>query len=53
MQEFLTSLGIAVAGKTLDELLPETVNVGVSFDIILRDGERGPIANVRKLRART
>jgi len=53
MQEFLASLGIAVQGKTLDELLPETVNVGVQFDVVLRDGERGPIANVRKLRART
>jgi hypothetical protein len=52
MQEFLRSLGITVDDKTFDEVLPETVGAQVTFDIVLRDGERGAIANVRKLRAR-
>jgi hypothetical protein len=52
MQEFLASLGIAVAGKTLDQCLPETIGTSVMFEVVHKTGERGTIANVRKLRAR-
>jgi len=52
LQELLKALGLDVAGKTFDELLPQTIGTSVMFDIVHRVGERGTIANVRKLRAR-
>lgn len=53
MQEFLRSLGVPIEGKTLDSALPETVGAQVTYDVVLREGERGPIVNVRRVRART
>lgn len=52
MQEFLASLGIPIAGKNLDQALPETLGTSVMFEVVHKTGERGTIANVRKLRAR-
>ena len=52
LQEFLSSLGISVAGKTFDETLPDTIGAQVMYEIVHKTGERGTIANVRKLRAR-
>jgi hypothetical protein len=52
MQEFLRSLGLNIEDRVLDEVLPEVIGAQVSFDLILRDGDKGPIPNVRKLRAR-
>jgi hypothetical protein len=54
MQEFLRSLGVDLAThNTLDTALPETVGATVEYNVVLKDGERGPIVNIRRLRART
>lgn len=53
IQELLRSLGIPLDGtKDLHELLPETINAQVSYDVVHKDGERGTIVNTRRLRAR-
>ena len=52
MQEFLKGLGLQVAGKTLDQVLPDTIGCHVMFFLEHREGERGTLTNVRKLRAK-
>lgn len=52
MQEFLRALGIDVSGKTLEQALPDTIGAQVMFEVVHKTTERGPIANIRKLRAR-
>ena len=52
MQEMLRSMGIDVSGRSLNEALPDTVGMQVTYNIVQREGERGPILNVRKMRAR-
>ena len=52
LQELLRSLGIDIAGKDFDQALPETLGASVSYDVVQKDGERGPIINIRRLRAR-
>jgi hypothetical protein len=50
MQELLRGLGIDIAGKDLDEALPNVVGASVQYNVVHRDGERGTIVNIRKLR---
>jgi hypothetical protein len=50
MQEFLRGLGVNVTGRNLDECLPDAIGAQVKYDLVVKDGERGPIANVRRLR---
>ena len=52
MQEFLRSLGVDIVGKDLDQALPETIGANVTYDVVVKDGEKGQIVNIRKLRAR-
>lgn len=52
MQELARSFGIDVNGKDLDQVLPETTGAQVSYNVVHRDGERGTIINIRRLRAR-
>ena len=52
MQEFLRSLGVDIAGKDLDQALPDVIGANVSYDVVVKSGEKGEIVNIRKLRAR-
>jgi hypothetical protein len=56
LREFLESLGIPASGRTLTEMIPESVGMSVQLDIVAemdrRDPEAPPRNNVRKVTGR-
>ena len=51
MQELLLALGVHVAGRTVDECLPDIIGLSAVYDLVAKETDRGTMLNVRRLRA--
>jgi hypothetical protein len=51
VQELARNLGVTL-GRSADEILPDCIGAQVTYEVVLKAGDRGEFVNIRRLRAR-